>query len=130
MTCNHASSQSLSDVGVFLIDEERPDLGLKLKYRGGNQCNATSEYIFELQLNCDPYSTKLHYELELASLKYPCSPRVIMTTKEACPVLSLGTLWHFFNMYYHIFGVTMILGGIFLMIFGGRFYKVTMFLAG
>jgi hypothetical protein len=48
MTCNHASSQSLSEVGVSLIDDERPDLGLKLLYRGGNQCNATSEYQFEL----------------------------------------------------------------------------------
>ena len=44
--------------------------------------------------------------------------------------MSLGTLWHFFNLYYHIFGVIMILGGIFLMVFGGRFYKVTMFVAG
>jgi hypothetical protein len=45
-----------------------------------------------------------------------------MTSKEACPVLSLGTLWHFFNMYYHIFGIFMILGGLFLMVFGGRYF--------
>jgi hypothetical protein len=53
-----------------------------------------------------------------------------LTSSDACPVLTLGTLWHFFNKYYYIFGVSMILGGIFLMIFGGRLYKVTMFLAG
>jgi hypothetical protein len=66
----------------------------------------------------------------MSSLKTPCTPRVILTSREACPILSLGTLWHFFNLYYHIFGVTMILGGIYLMILGGRHYKVTMFLAG
>ncbi len=59
-----------------------------------------------------------------------CLPRVILTSKYACPVLTLGTLWHFFNYYYYIFGVSMMLGGMFLMIFGGRFYKLTMFLAG
>ena len=53
-----------------------------------------------------------------------------MTSNQSCPVMSLGTLWHFFNAYYYIFGVTMILGGIFLMILGGRLYKVTMFVAG
>jgi hypothetical protein len=55
---------------------------------------------------------------------------VIFTTKEACPVLSLGTLWTFFNKFYYIFGILMILMGIFLMIFGGRYYKATMFIAG
>jgi hypothetical protein len=53
-----------------------------------------------------------------------------MTSKNVCPILSLGTLWHFFNAYYYIFGVFMILGGLWLMIFGGRFFKVTMFVAG
>jgi len=53
-----------------------------------------------------------------------------MTTKEACPVLTLGSLWHFFNIYFTVFGLLMIFGGLFLMIFGGKHYKVTMFLAG
>jgi|LauGreDrversion4_2_1035121.scaffolds.fasta_scaffold328228_1 hypothetical protein len=53
-----------------------------------------------------------------------------MTSKNVCPILSLGTLWHFFNAYYYIFGVFMILGGLWLMVFGGRFFKVTMFVAG
>jgi hypothetical protein len=53
-----------------------------------------------------------------------------MTSKNVCPILSLGTLWHFFNSYYYIFGTFMILGGLWLMIFGGRFFKITMFVAG
>jgi hypothetical protein len=53
-----------------------------------------------------------------------------MTSSDACPVLALGTLWHFFNEYYYIFGVSMILIGLFLMIFGGRLFKITLFLSG
>lgn len=129
-TCNHLSSATLSEVTVSLIDEEVPDLGLKLLYKGGNRCNATNFYQLEVQLNCDEYASKVSYVLDTSSVKDPCSPRVILTSAESCPKLTLGTLWTFFNKYYYIFGVTMILGGIFLMVFGGRLYQVTMFLAG
>lgn len=53
-----------------------------------------------------------------------------MSTVEACPDFSLGTLWYFFNAYYYIFGVLMILLGIFLLTFGGRFFKTTLFITG
>ncbi len=53
-----------------------------------------------------------------------------MTSKNVCPILTLGTLWHFFNAYYYIFGIFMILGGLWLMIFGGRYFKITMFVTG
>jgi hypothetical protein len=53
-----------------------------------------------------------------------------MTSAEACPVLSLGTLWTFFNTYYYVFGLLMMGLGVFLMVLGGRLYKVTMFLSG
>jgi hypothetical protein len=43
-TCNHLSSQALSEVGVSLIDEEQPQLGLKLAFKGGNRCNDTAYY--------------------------------------------------------------------------------------
>ncbi len=52
-TCSHMSSQSLSDVVVALIDTENPELGLTLKFNGGNKCNSTSYYELLLQLNCD-----------------------------------------------------------------------------
>lgn len=55
---------------------------------------------------------------------------MILTSKDGCPVFTLGSLWHFFNRYFYIFGLVMMLTGLFLMIFGGRLYKVTMFLAG
>ena len=35
-TCNHMSSGSLHDVNVSLIDANKPDLGLRLLYEGGN----------------------------------------------------------------------------------------------
>jgi hypothetical protein len=43
-TCSHMSSGSLSDVGVSLIDTDKPDLGLRLNFTGGNMCNATAKF--------------------------------------------------------------------------------------
>ena len=93
-------------------------------------CDAKSKFQMMLQLNCDLYAEKTTYSLDTASLVDPCRPRVILSSKEACPKLSLGTLWSFFNKNYHFFGLFMMVLGIFLMIVGGRYYKFTMFMAG
>lgn len=53
-----------------------------------------------------------------------------MSSKDACPKLTLGSLWYFFNENYYIFGLLMMGLGVFLMIVGGRYYKFTMFLTG
>lgn len=124
------SSSSLSEIGVTLIDNENPESGLMLEFTGGDSCNETNNYALTVQLNCDQYAKKTTYELDTSSLMNPCTPKVILTSKEACPVLSLGTLWHFFNTYYYLFGAVMITLGAFLMIFGGQYYKFTMFAAG
>lgn len=130
-TCSHMSSQSLSDVAVNLIDTENPELGLTLKFTGGNKCNATAYYALLVQLNCDAYATQTSVQLDLDSIATSeCSPRVIMSSQSACPVLALGTLWQFFNQYYYIFGLAMMATGGFLLVLGGRMFKVTMFIAG
>ena len=53
-----------------------------------------------------------------------------MNSKDACPRLTLGTLWTFFNKNYYIFGLLMMGLGVFLMIAGGRYYKFVMFITG
>jgi len=53
-----------------------------------------------------------------------------MTSQFACPKLTLGSLWQFFNQNYYLFGLGMMCLGVYLMIAGGRHFKVTMFLAG
>jgi hypothetical protein len=68
--------------------------------------------------------------MDTSSISDVCSPRVIITSQEACPVLSLGTLWTFFNRYYFLFGTFMMFLGSFLMVFGGRYYQFTMFVSG
>ena len=65
---------------VNLIDDDKPDLGLKLLFKGATKCNATANYQLELQLNCDYYASSLSYELDTSSIANPCSPRVIMTS--------------------------------------------------
>lgn len=53
-----------------------------------------------------------------------------MSTSEACPVVSLNALWYFIAEYYYIFGLLGILFGLWLMILGGRMYKITLFFFG
>jgi hypothetical protein len=120
----------LSDVEVSLINPKKPDLGLKLMFTGGSQCNETSKYSLLVQLNCDENCKETTYELDTASIQTPCSPKVIISSKEACAKVALGTLWTFFKTYYYIFGIFMIFIGIFLIVAGGRYYKVTMWFAG
>ena len=38
------TTTNLKDVGVALIDDNNPDLGLRLTFTGGNMCNATNFY--------------------------------------------------------------------------------------
>lgn len=81
-------------------------------------------------MNCDYEASTPNYAFDANSVQTPCSPRVILTTKEACPVMSLFTLWYFLNSYSFVTGLIMIFAGIWFMIEGGRKYKLTMFLAG
>ena len=55
---------------------------------------------------------------------------MIITSKEACPKITLGTLWHFFQAYYLGFGVIMIILGIYFLAFGGRYHQATMLMFG
>jgi hypothetical protein len=91
------SSDSLHDVGVSLIDDNKAELGLRLNFTGGNMCNETHKFSLIVQLNCEEYAPKSSYEIDAASIQTPCSPRVILSSKDACPILSLHSLWHFFD---------------------------------
>lgn len=114
------SSDSLHDVTVDLIDTSKPELGLKLLYEGGNNCNETHKFSLLLQLNCNENLDEASYEIDSSSIATPCSPRVILSSKYACPVLALHNLWRFFQKYYYIAGMVMMAIGGFLMVLGGR----------
>lgn len=70
------------------------------------------------------------YALDPNSLVDPCQKRVIFTSKEACPKITLGTLWHFFSHYCIGLAIIMISLGIYFLTLGGRYYKATMILFG
>ncbi len=46
--CMHLSDSSLSKVGVNLLDDEDPSLGLILSYTGGDKCNDTTDYKLDI----------------------------------------------------------------------------------
>jgi len=53
-----------------------------------------------------------------------------MRTSEACPRLSLGTLWNIFNDFYIFFGILMIVLGSYLVAFGAKYEEYTLFMLG
>ena len=60
-TCNHLSNDAIAQVGVSLIDSANPALGLRLNFATGNQCNDTSKYNMQIQMNCDEYAVQSSY---------------------------------------------------------------------
>jgi len=53
-----------------------------------------------------------------------------MNSAVACPVLALNALWFFIAKYFIIFGLLSLGLGGYLISVGGRYYRVTMFIAG
>ncbi len=127
--CHHMSSSNQNDISISFIDEAIPYYGLVMTYNGGDSCNETHDYVLTLQLNCYQYGDDVTYEIDTSTIGYPCTPTIIMQTPASCPSYTFGTLYVFFSTYYYLFGVALILLGLFLITFGGRFYKITMFMA-
>ena len=59
-----------------------------------------------------------------------CTKRVVVTSKDTCPKVSLGRLWIFFNDYQIVFGGLLVAIGGYLLIYGGKYHEQTMFLFG
>jgi hypothetical protein len=83
------------------LNPRSPKDGLTLGYvEGGDKCNATQNYQLKLNLICDKGVKKDEptFELEESVVKDDCRIKVInMRSSVACPALSLGTLWIFYN---------------------------------
>ncbi len=83
-----------------------------------------------MELRCEKDAVVAKYALDQSSITDPCTKRVILTSKEACPKMTLGTLWHFFSYYYGGFAIVLIVLGLYFLTLGGRYYKATMLLFG
>lgn len=59
-----------------------------------------------------------------------CMFETTMTSKLACPVYSLNSLWEWMNEYYWLWGAILIFIGFFLGLFGQKLFSVTLFLIG
>jgi len=107
-----------------------PELGLKITYSQGNICNEETgeKYSLELQLNCNPNLKQVTYAIDEESLATPCSPKIIMNTPDACPVIQTGPLSEFIDLYGKWVALPMILIGVFSVFFSGRYPKTSMFL--
>jgi hypothetical protein len=131
-TCNHLShilddDETTVPFDLSLIEESHPDLGLIMRYTGGNKCNETANYQLVIQINCNPNIDKVTYSLDKESLKSPCDPLVIMNSPHGCPVMNIGPLGQVIEKAKYFIGLPMILIGIFFLGVGGR-YPTTSFL--
>merc|ERR1712210_248193 len=91
-------------------------------------CDETTKYSLQVQINCNENLEKTTFALDKESLKNKCSPRVIVNSPHACPVLSLGPLGEILTNYNYWLGVSMIAIGGYLCFVGGQFPSVTLLL--
>eukprot|EP00347_Sterkiella_histriomuscorum_P008480 403344934 len=128
--CTHLSSNSLSDIVVTLQSEEEPERGINLDFISPAQCNATDFYKLRVQLNCDKNAVRPIYSLDSDTTNQQCYKKVVFASREGCPKLQLGILWHFFSKYANGFALVMIALGFFFLMYGGRYHQKTLFLFG
>jgi len=106
-------------------DEQHPDQGLSLTYRNsGVPCEA-GQYEFTVKATCDASEQAPVFD----TTSTPCNPTVILKSPEACPSFSLRPLWEFSQNYGEVFAIFFLTLGGFLMIYGGKKYEFTMFVA-
>jgi len=111
------------------LDPKRPDIGLRLTYSGsGFRCDKERDYKFVLETICDQDATESIATFKGSSLEDKCMPTVELVSEFACPTFSLHALWRFFEKYSEPIACVLIVLGLFLMLFGGRYYRATMFL--
>lgn len=131
-TCHHLSRVLMDGEQkpgtLSLISKDNPKLGVIMNYDGGNMCDETTKYSLQVQINCNENLEKTTFALDKESLKNKCSPRVIVNSPHACPVLSLGPLGEILTNYNYWLGVPMIAIGGYLCFVGGQFPSVTLLL--
>ena len=111
----HLTSDNIEDVEVELLDEKRPDIGLRLKYvNSGFRCTADKDYSFTVETLCDEDATESIATFKGTSLGDKCSPAVELISPYACPTFSLHALWNFFEKYAMGFACIFVVLGIFL----------------
>lgn len=121
-TCYHVADPNsiVTDVTTQLISENDANLGVTLMYPTGDKCSDTSNYMIQVQVNCNEDLTTATYHFDSASVSDPCFPKVIMSSPAGCPVVSTGPLDDFLLTYWYIYAFPMIGLGAFLMVAGGR----------
>mmetsp|Transcript_34603 Transcript_34603/g.25769 ORF Transcript_34603/g.25769 Transcript_34603/m.25769 type:complete len:275 (+) Transcript_34603:371-1195(+) len=103
-------------------------MGLVLNYTSTSICTGSRKYVLDIQLNCDEDEDVPRYSVDTATLSDPCYTRVIMNTKEACPVLSYPSLQTFFDDVSVLMGILLIALGAYLLVLGGKLFRLTLFL--
>lgn len=98
-----------------------------MKYRRGNLCTDKKEYELNLRINCDMGSSKTTFHFDEESIaEDECSPRVIMSSPAGCPIFGMPPLWRWVENNSIIIGIVFILVGIYLALWGGKYYRITL----
>lgn len=92
-------------------------------------CNTVSNqyYGLEIELKCNTFLAAPVYTIDIDSLQNPCSTRVIMSTKHACPVTESNSLADFIISFYYLIAIPCIAAGALLLVYGGRHPTLALF---
>ena len=116
---------------LFPSNHTEPLTGIALKYGGGQICEDTGEpSTFTINMFCN--STFDYEQFEYGVLAYGdiCNPQVDMISWAACPRLDINDFFVYLEQYDVYFGALFLIGGVLLVIWGRKFIRPAVFLAG
>lgn len=117
-----------------LLDKTNASLGVMVKLSAGEKCPTSKtgeQYQVVFNITCNPFGDKgklvLHPEDMMMFDFTKCSNTLRGASREGCPQLNYYIISYFMNEYNIFIGIFAILVGFFLVAYGGKFLKVTVF---
>jgi len=134
-TCTHLTGDSLSFRTVSLLTFENGSVsGISVNYTGGSTCleDSSQFYGFVAQVYCQKGGAPASYNYDPVStaLSGGCTVFVNMYANEGCLYPGMNELWMFVEEYSIMFAIGAMLLGIFLIFFGLKMLKPTLFIFG
>ena len=110
---------------VKLVNDE--DLRLNFRYTGDEVCaqDNTQKYEFQLQVECSSDDKSPVFEADSSS---PCKIPVKWESKSGCPILKLNAIWNYLSKYRMYLIPVLIIIGLFFLVLGSCFTKISVFL--
>ncbi len=130
--CAVLASQQKSTNQWSLLNSTNATQGFKIELNSGEKCKTNPEINYQtsyiMKCNKDMKSNIANLTNAGTFSINTCTQSLEFESKDACPIIDFYLLWNFFNDNYVIFGIAMIVIGLFELLLGAKMITITIFL--